>query len=97
MMRFDDKATRAVPRLNDKLAAFRKKWDMFVEICKSMYLVGTAVCIDEQLLSFRGRCAFRQYMPKKLSKYEIKIWMMCGFATKYMMNGKVYLGKKTIE
>ena len=50
MMRFDDKATRAVRRLNDKLAAFRKIWDRFVEIYKSMYLVGTAVCIDEQLL-----------------------------------------------
>ena len=47
MMRFDDKATRAVRRLNDKLAAFRKICDMFVEICKSMYLVDTAVYIDE--------------------------------------------------
>ena len=52
MMRFDDKATRAVRRLNDKLAAFRKIWDMFVEICKSMYLAGTVVCIDEPLLPF---------------------------------------------
>ena len=65
MIRFDDKATRVVLLLNDKLAAFRKIWDTFVEICKSMYFVGTAVCIDEQLLPFRGKCAFRQYMPKK--------------------------------
>ena len=97
MMRFDDKAARAVRRLNDKLAAFHKIWDMFVEMCKSMYLVGTAVCIDEQLLPFRGRCAFRQYMPKKPSKYGIKIWMICAYATKYMMNVKVYLGKENNE
>ena len=77
MMRFDDKATRAMRRWKDRLAAFRKISDMFVEICKSMYLVGSAVCIDEQLLTFRGRCAFRRYMPKKPSKYGIKIWMMC--------------------
>ena len=97
MTRFDNKATRAVRCLNDKLAAFRKIWNMFVEICKSMYLVGTAVCIDEQLLPFRGRCAFRQYMPKKPSKYGIKIWMMCDCATKYMMNSKVYLGRENNE
>jgi len=36
-------------------------------------------------------------MPKKLSKYGIKIWMMCDCATKYMTNAKVYLGKENNE
>jgi hypothetical protein len=36
-------------------------------------------------------------MPKKPSKYGIKIWMMCDCATKYMMNWKVYLGKENNE
>ena len=97
MMRFDDRATRAVRRFNDKLAAFCKIWNMFVEICKLMYLIGIAVYIDKQLLPFQGRCAFRQYMPEKPSKYGIKIWMMCDCATKYMMNAKVYLGKENNE
>ena len=65
IMRFDNKATTAVRRLNDKLTAFCKIWDMFVELCKLMYLIGTAVCMDKQLLPSRGRCAFRQLMPKK--------------------------------
>ena len=97
MIRFDDKATRAKRRFNDKLRLFCEVWDMFVETCNSMYLVGGLVCIDEQLLPFRGRCAFYQYMPKKPSKYVIKIWMMCDCARKYMMNAKVYLNKKTTE
>jgi hypothetical protein len=62
-----------------------------------MYLIGSAVCIDEQLLPFRGRCGFRQYMPKKPNKYGIKILMMCDCATKYMTNAKVYLGKENNE
>jgi len=67
---------------------------MFIGLCKSLYLVGSAVCIVEKLLPFRGRCGFRQYMPEKPSKYGIKIWMMCNCATKDMMNVKVYLGKE---
>jgi ribosome-associated toxin RatA of RatAB toxin-antitoxin module len=67
---------------------------MFIGLCKSLYLVGSAVCIDEKLLPFRGRCGFWQYMPKNPSKCRIKIWMRCDFATKYMMNAKVYLGKE---
>ena len=70
---------------------------MLVETCKSMYLVGTAVCIDEQLLPFRGRCAFWQYMTKKSKQLWNKIWMMCDCATKYVMNVKVYVEKKTIK
>jgi len=36
-------------------------------------------------------------MPKKTSKYGIKIWIICDCATKYMMNVKVYLGKENNE
>jgi hypothetical protein len=79
------------------MAAFREIWDMFIGLCKSLYLVGSAVCIDEQLLPFRGLCGFRQYMPKKPSKYGIKIWMMCDYATKYVLNAKVHLGKENNE
>ena len=96
-MRFGDKVTRAKQRLIDKLAAFRKIWNMFVEICNSMYLVTGSVCIDEQLLPFQRRCAFLQYMPKKQSKFGIKMWMMCDCATNYMINAKVYLGKENNE
>jgi len=39
---------------------------MFIGLCKSLYLVGSALCIDEHLLPFRVRCGFRQYMAKKM-------------------------------
>jgi hypothetical protein len=61
IVRFDDKATRTEHCLEDKIAAFPEIWDMFIGLCKSLYLVGPAVCIDEQLLPFRGRCGFQQY------------------------------------
>jgi len=64
VVRFYDKAKRTERRLEDKMATFREFWDMFIGLCKSLYLVGSAFCVDEQLLPFRGRCGFRQYMPK---------------------------------
>ena len=79
------------------MVAFREIWDNFIGLCKSLYLVGSAVCIDEQLLPFRGRCGFRQHMSKKPSKYGIKIWMMCDCAAKYMTNVQVYLDKENNE
>ena len=68
IMRFDDKVTKAKRRLNYKLAAFHKIWDIFAETCNLMYLVGELL-----QLSFRGRYAFRQYMPEKPSKDGNKI------------------------
>jgi len=73
VIRFDDKATRTERCLEDKMGSFRGMWDMFMGLCKSLYLVGLAVCIDEQLLPFRGRCGFRHNMPKKPCKCGIKM------------------------
>jgi len=97
VIRFDDKATRTERRLEDKMAAFREIWDKSVGLCQSLYLVGSAVCINEQLLRFRGRSGFRQYMQKKPSKCGIKTWMMCDCVMNYTMNAKVYLGKENNE
>ncbi|KAJ8909642.1 hypothetical protein NQ315_015334 [Exocentrus adspersus] len=53
------------------------------------------VTIDEQLLGFRGRCPFRMYIPNKLSKYGIKIVLVCDVSSKYMFDAMPYLGKST--
>jgi len=71
--RFDNKATRTERRLEDKMAEFREFWDMFIGLCKSLHLVGSAVCIDELLHPFRGRCGFRQYMPKKCADLSLNL------------------------
>jgi hypothetical protein len=97
VIRFDDKATRTERRLEDKMAALREVLDMFIGLCKSFYLVGSAVCIYEQLLPFRGRCGYRQYTPKNPSNYRLKIWMIYDCTTKYMMNAKAYMDKENNE
>lgn len=51
--------------------------------------------IDEQLVTFRGRCPFRIYIPSKPGRYGIKIWALCDATNAYLYNAKVYIGKES--
>ena len=97
--RFDDKTTREDWQKSDKLAPIRQVFDKLVEKCVSSYNSSPFVCVDETLVSFRGRCPFRVYIPSKPAKYGIKLWSLCDNGTQYLCNVHVYLGKqgKSIE
>ncbi|KRX33974.1 PiggyBac transposable element-derived protein 4, partial [Trichinella murrelli] len=45
------------------------------------------------LYPFKGRCQFRQYMPKKLAKYGIKFWVACCSKSSYEWNMQIYTEK----
>ncbi|XP_067115864.1 piggyBac transposable element-derived protein 4-like [Osmerus mordax] len=92
-LRFDDRGTRAARRATDKLAAIREVWDMWVERLPRLYDPGPEVTVDEQLVAFRGRCPFRQYMPSKPAKYGIKSWVACDAKSSYAWKMQVYTGK----
>ncbi|KAE8278148.1 hypothetical protein D5F01_LYC23788 [Larimichthys crocea] len=53
------------------------------------------ICVDEQLVPFKGRCRFRQYMPKKPAKYGLKISATCDVKISYAWRLQVYTGKET--
>lgn len=40
-------------------------FDMFLSQCRSSYKCGASVTIDEQLITFHGRCHFQMFMPSK--------------------------------
>lgn len=92
-IRFDNRETRAGRRERDKLAAIRELWDKWIEILPKLYNPGEFVTVDEQLVAFRGKCPFRQYMPSKPAKYGIKFWVLCDNATSYAWNIQIYTGK----
>ena len=56
--------------------------------------MSAVVTVDEQLIPFRGRCSFKQYMPEKPEKYGMKLLLMCDCLTGYTFNGKPYLGRQ---
>ncbi|XP_068451616.1 piggyBac transposable element-derived protein 4-like [Clinocottus analis] len=93
LLRFDDRETRGARRQTDKLAAVRDLWDAWVRRLPLLYNPGPEVTVDEQLVPFRGRCPFRQYMPSKPAKYGIKSWVACDAKSSYAWKLQVYTGK----
>ncbi|CAK1592735.1 unnamed protein product [Parnassius mnemosyne] len=91
-LRFDDPTTRAQRIMVDKLAPIR---DLFQKIVKSFqkhYTPSSELTLDEQLIAYRGRCRFRQYIPNKPAKYGIKIFALVDCERPYTYNLEIYGG-----
>ncbi|VVC36838.1 PiggyBac transposable element-derived protein [Cinara cedri] len=93
-IRFDDKGTRNDRIKFDKLAPIRFIFDSFILNCKTHYLLGEYVSLDEKLIAFRGRCSFSMYIPSKPAKYGIKVFNLCDARAAYTYNLEVYLGEQ---
>jgi hypothetical protein len=93
-LRFDNPATRAGRQIRDKLAAVRLLIDGFLSNSMKAYVPGINVTVDEQLYPFRGRCAYRQYMPSKPAKYGLKFWLLCDSDDYYCYNMMMYTGSE---
>ena len=61
------------------------------------YVPGPNLTIDEQLVTFWGRCPFCQYMPSQPGKYGIKIWAIWGSTSHYVLKIDVYKGREIGE
>ncbi|GFN83395.1 PiggyBac transposable element-derived protein 4 [Plakobranchus ocellatus] len=92
-LRFDDKSSRNQRRERDLFAPIRDLWEQFLKTLKRHYIPGVSVTVDEQLVPWRGRCSFLQYLPSKPDKYGIKIFWAVDSETFFPLNAVPYLGK----
>jgi hypothetical protein len=77
------------------LAPIRNIYDKFVAACEANYTPGTDCTVDESLQGFRGTCSFKQYIPTKPSKCDIKVYVLADSKTFYSFSSKVYTGADT--
>ena len=78
----------------DKIGQVRWLVDEIREACKKAYRLGKCICIDEMMVQYKGKyCPLRQYMPKKLEKWGIKIWCLASSVTKCVYNFFIYCSK----
>ena len=94
LLRFDDVLNRRRNSTNDKFQPIRNIWQRWTQDLALYFNPNECITIDERLAPFRGRCAFRQYIPSKPNKYGLKIWIAADSQTSYILNAIPYLGKE---
>lgn len=92
-IRFDDKQSRPRWLKHNKLAAIWLVWDRWAPWLWLLYNPSVEISVDEQLVSFKGRCRLQQYIPSKPARYGIKVWVACDARTSYAWRIAVYTGK----
>lgn len=92
ILRFDNFTDGEQRRDIDKLAAIRKLFEIIVQNFQNNFIPSEYLTIDEQLIAFRGRCSFRQYIPSKPARYSIKIFALVHVKNASTYNLEVYVG-----
>ena len=77
----------------DRLYKVRPLIEYLVSKFKSVYIPSREILIDEELMLWKGRLQFKQYIPNKRSRFGIKFFSLCE-ASRYLWNSYVYLGKQ---
>ena len=63
---------------------------------KTVHIPSENISKDKELLFYKGRLSFKQYIPSKRARFGIKLFSLCEDSG-YLWNSFVYLGKTTIN
>lgn len=83
-IRFDDINNRNERREIDKLAPIREVFEYVIANFQNNFIISKYLTVNEQLLAFRGRCSFKQYIPSKPAKYGLKMFALVDAKTAYV-------------
>ena len=83
-LRFDKALSRGHHWSPDKLQPIREVFETWDSYLRDSYTCRPSITVHEQLICFRGRCLFKQYISSKPGKYGIKLWTVCDFTCCYI-------------
>jgi hypothetical protein len=81
----------------DKLAPVRTVFEDFVAKLKHFVHPFEFFSVDEQLLEYHGRVAFKQYIASKPGKFGMKLFWIVDSTGSYVYNGLPYIGAGTLS
>lgn len=98
-LHFVDK--QAAPSRNDdnydKLWKIRPIVKFVQERAQKMYVPGEHISIDESMIGTKARLGFIQYLPKKPTKWGVKVWVCAEANTGYVYRFEIYTGKSELS
>lgn len=78
----------------DRLYKVRRFLSIILPKYESEWISAQWLAIDEQMIPYRGRVGFRQFIANKPSRFGIKVWAMADATTGYILKQQIYTGKK---
>ena len=76
----------------DCLYKIRPLLDHLAGVYPLYYQADQHVSVDEMMIGTRCKVSFLQYMPKKSTKFGIKVWVLVEAKTEYVLSLQVYTG-----
>jgi len=87
-LHFTDNNSNGVDRTDYRLWKIRDLFEIIRTNFSKFYNPSEHLVVDEVIVKFKGRVLFKQYIPKKLKRFSIKMFKLCyptGYT--YDMNG----------
>ncbi|KAL4466164.1 hypothetical protein ABPG72_011042 [Tetrahymena utriculariae] len=82
---------------SDPIGKVRKYMDYLNENFKKYYYPGEFLAIDEGMIPFNGKVAFKVYNPDKPDKFGIKEYVCCDSQNAYTLESQLYYGNHENE
>lgn len=79
---------------HDKLYKIRPPLSHLQSRFTEVYRPQQNLSIDESMMPWRGRVAFRQFIPSKPIRYGIKLYLCCESKSSFVCKMDIYSGKK---
>ncbi|XP_017756490.1 PREDICTED: piggyBac transposable element-derived protein 4-like [Eufriesea mexicana] len=82
---------------SDRLRKVRPIINLWNEKFKEIYTPNDYVSIDESLMKYKGRLAYKQFDPSKTARFGLKIYKLCKASTGFCHGFKIYTGQDKID
>lgn len=92
LLRFLHFSDNARPHQRDRLWKIRDVVKMIIDRFSRYFVPFRNLFIDESLTLFKGRLVFKQYIPAKRHRFDIKQFLLCDCETGIILDMLVYTG-----
>ena len=82
-------------RSSNRLTKIKEFCDKLCSSFDNCFIPFRNLCIDENLLLYKGRLSFKQYIPSKRNRFGIKTFVLCDCKTGFVLNVVVYAGSNS--